>query len=438
MAHELTQAQLAAFRDEFDNDQHVKPIQHATMRNGVLEASYNPEIAAKLNHTFSVEVPTGKVSNQKQSGRCWLFSLLNTLRHQFAVDYQVKDFELSQAYLYFWDKIERANIYYDNILRTADRPTDDREVAFYLSMPGDDGGQWAMAASLVAKYGVVPKEAMPETFNTDATAGFAEALNLKLRRDALVLRELKNNEATAGEITAQRQKMLQEVYRMTAIAVGEPPVQFDLEYRDDNQKYHLDQDLTPVAFFEKYFKMKLNDYVVLTNAPDKAYNQAYRLASEENVVGGLPIVFTNMPIASLRRAAIAQLKAGETVWFGNDVGKQMNRKEGLLDPQLYQKDALFGVDLSLNKADRFRLGEAEVTHAMTLTGVDLINDTPSKWKVENSWGVKNGLDGYFVMSDDWFEDYTYEVVVQRQYLTDEEIAAADSEPVLLPAWDSLM
>lgn len=141
MAHELTQAQLAAFRDEFDNDQHVKPIQHATMRNGVLEASYNPEIAAKLNHTFSVEVPTGKVSNQKQSGRCWLFSLLNTLRHQFAVDYQVKDFELSQAYLYFWDKIERANIYYDNILRTADRPTDDREVAFYLSMPGDDGGQ---------------------------------------------------------------------------------------------------------------------------------------------------------------------------------------------------------------------------------------------------------------------------------------------------------
>ncbi|WP_125768124.1 C1 family peptidase [Lapidilactobacillus wuchangensis] len=438
MAHELTQAQLAAFRDEFAHDQHVKPIQHAAMRNGVLEASYNPEAAAKLNHTFSVEVPTGKVSNQKQSGRCWLFSLLNTLRHQFAIDNKVKDFELSQSYLYFWDKIERANIYYDNIIRTADRPTDDREVAFYLSMPGDDGGQWAMAASLVAKYGVVPKEVMPETFNTEATAGFAEALNLKLRRDALTLRELKNNGATTGEITARRQKLLQEVYRMTAIAVGEPPVQFDLEYRDDDKNYHLDQDLTPTTFFEKYFKMNLNDYVVLTNAPDKAYNQAYRLASEENVVGGLPIIFTNMPMASLRRAAIAQLKAGETVWFGNDVGKQVNRKEGLLDSQLYQKDALFGVDLSLNKADRFRLGEAEVTHAMTLTGVDLIDDQPTKWKVENSWGVKNGADGYFVMSDDWFEDYSYEVVVQRKYLTDEEIAAADSEPVLLPAWDSLM
>ncbi|MFC6315791.1 C1 family peptidase [Lapidilactobacillus achengensis] len=436
MTHEIDQQQLQAFRDNF-SAANLTVAQHAAMRSGVLEASYNPEVAVRLNRTFSVEVETGGVTNQKQSGRCWLFSLLNTLRHSFAQKYKVKDFELSQSYLYFWDKVESANIFYDNILRTADRPVDDREVAFYLAGPGQDGGQWAMAASLVKKYGVVPQAAMPETFNTNATAGFGAALDLKLRRDAAILRELKNGGATAGEINARRQTLLSEVYRMTAVAVGEPPVSFDLEYRDDDKKYHRVADLTPQAFFTDYFTMDLDNYVVLTNAPDKPLDQAYRLPAEENVVGGLPIIFTNVAMASLRRAAIAQLRDGETVWFGNDVGKQSERKEGLLDPQLHQVDQLFGVDLSLNKADRFRYGEAEVTHAMTLTGVDLVADQATQWKVENSWGDEVGAKGYFVMSPAWFDEFTYEVVVQRKYLTAAELAVADGEPVVLPAWDGL-
>lgn len=438
MTNELTAAQLENLRAEYESDHNAAIVARAVKRVGVNQASYDSAVKAKLNRTFSVEVETGKVSNQKHSGRCWMFSLLNTLRHGFAKEHQVKNFELSQSYLYFWDKIERANIYYDNIIRTAAKPTDDREVSIYLSMPGDDGGQWNMAASLVQKYGVVPSDVMPETFNTDNTSGFADALDLKLRRDALQLRELVNAQATEAEITAKRQKMQSEVYRMTAMAVGEPPKTFDLEYRDDNKKYHLDRQLTPVEFFNQYFSINLNDYVILTNAPDHEMNQTFRLNAEENVVGGQQILFVNVPMSSLRRAAVAQLQAGETVWFGNDVGKQSSRDEGLLDTQLYQREELFGVDLSLSKAERFALGEAEVTHAMTLTGVDLVDDQPTKWKVENSWGGKVGDDGYFVMSDDWFEEFTYQVVVQRKYLTAAELKVADSEPVSVPAWDSMM
>jgi aminopeptidase C len=440
MAHQLTRQEIEEMQVKFADNSQAAVVQRAAMRNGVLEASYNSKAKEKLNRTFSVEVETGGVTNQRHSGRCWLFATLNTLRHQFAKKYKLKDFELSQAYLYFWDKIERANIFYDRILETADRPTDDRLVKFYLTElggPGGDGGQWAMAAGLIEKYGVVPSYAMPETFNTNDTTGFAQALNLKLRHDAKILRELKTSGANTEKLNARRQALLAEVYRMTAIAVGEPPATFDLEYKDDDKKYHLKKDLTPQQFFKDYFDMDPDNYVVLTNSPDKAYGKRYSLPSQDNIVGGQPITFVNVEMDALHAAAVSQLKDGQTVWFGNDVLKQMNRKEGLLDTELYKTAELFTVDLTMSKAERLQYGEAEVSHAMTLTGVDLDGDHVRQWKVENSWGDKNGEKGYFVMSDDWFEQFTYEVVIQRKYLTKAQLAIADSTPIPLPAWDSL-
>lgn len=440
MAHPLTGQEIEAIKTKFAGDPRTAVVQRAAMRAGVLEASYNPQARKKLNRTFSVEVETGDVTNQLHSGRCWLFATLNTLRHQFAKKYKLKDFQLSQAYLYFWDKVERANIFYDRILESADKPTDDRLVKFYLTGlggPGADGGQWAMAAGLIEKYGVVPGYVMPETFNTNDTTGFAQALNLKLRRDARILRELKAEGAGADKLNARRQTMLAEVYRMTAIAVGEPPTTFDLEYKDDDKNYHLQKNLTPRQFFKDFFDMDPGNYVVLTNAPDKAYGKRYSLPSQDNIVGGRPITFVNVEMDALRKAAVAQLKEGQTVWFGNDVLRQMNRKEGLLDVELYKTAELFDVELTMSKAERLQYGEAEVSHAMTLTGVALDGDHVRQWKVENSWGEKNGKKGYFVMSDDWFEQFTYEVVVQRKYLTKDQLAVADATPVPLPAWDSL-
>ncbi|WP_407888405.1 C1 family peptidase [Levilactobacillus sp. N40-8-2] len=435
--HELTAAETADLHADLQQQPAHDVVSRAVIKNGVLAAAEDPQAAVRLNRTFSVELDTGKVSNQKHSGRCWLFSTLNTIRHQFAAKYNVKDFELSQSYLFFWDKVERANIFYDNILRTADKPIDDREVAFYLSRPGDDGGQWAMGAALVQKYGVVPTSAMPESFNTNDTTGFATTLNLKLRKDALALRQLVADGATEDQIATTRAQALKEVYRMAAYSFGEPPTTFDLEYKDDKHQYHRDAGLTPRGFFEKYFDIDLDDYVVISNSPDKPFDQLYSLPSQDNIVGGKHITFLNLPMAELKRTAIAQLQSGEAVWFGNDVLQQMSRERGFLDSQLFKTADLFGIDLSLTKAQRLATGEAEVTHAMTLTGVDLVADDSTRWKVENSWGEKNGDKGYFVMTDDWMDDFVYEVVVHKRFLTPEQQAVLATTPRALPAWDSL-
>ena len=436
MSHELTLQELAEFSANFNADPKNQVIARAAARSGVLEASYNERVAGRLTRVFSTELPTDNVTNQKQSGRCWLFSTLNVLRHDFGAKHKAKNFTLSQSYNFFWDKLERANLFYEKVIETADKPLDDREVRSYFDFAGHDGGQWHMAISLVKKYGVVPSYAMPESFNTSATAGLASALADKERKDALALRRL----AQAGDqegLEKARKTFLNEIYRMVAIAVGEPPKTFDLEYRDDDKNYHLEKNLTPVSFFNKYFDVDLDDYVVLTNAPDHEYGKLYHLGAEDNVEGGSPILFLNVPMEYLEQAAVAQLKDGEAVWFGNDVLQQMDRKTGYLDTDLYKLEDLFAVDLSLSKADRLATGVGEVSHAMTLVGVDEDNGDIRQWKVENSWGDKSGEKGFFVMSHNWFKEYVYEVVVHKKYLTKDQQELLSSTPVELAPWDSL-
>lgn len=437
MNYEIDKTALENLRERVDQQPEIPVIQRAVIKNGVYNASENDRVRAKLNRTFSVELETGKVSNQRHSGRCWIFSTMNILRHQFASKYNVKDFEFSQAYIFFWDKIERANMFYQKIIELADRDLTDRELQCYLNAPDNDGGQWAMAAGIVQKYGVVPIDVMPETFNTQDTTGFGKALNLKLRRDAIQLRQMKQNGASDAEIQAERELLLAQVYKMTVIAVGTPPETFDFEYRDDQMKYHIDRHLTPKEFYDKYVGVDLDDYVVVTNSPDKPFKKLYSLPSQDNVVGGKKITFLNLPMDDLKNAAIAQLKDGESVWFGNDVLEQMHRKDGLLDSELYKQDELFGVELGMTKAERMLYKQANVSHAMVLTGVDIVDNAVTKWKVENSWGEENGDKGYFVMADNWFNDYVYEVIVHRKYLTKEQLKVVDSKPLALDAWDSL-
>lgn len=437
MAHELTVQELEKFSANFNKNPKNKVVARAAQRSGVLEASYNDRVQSELTHVFSTELNTDNVTNQKHSGRCWLFATLNVLRHEFGKKYKAKDFTFSQAYNFFWDKIERANMFYNRILDSADMPLDSRQVKTDLDFAGTDGGQFQMAAALVEKYGVVPSYAMPETFNTNDTTGLATALGDKLKKDALVLRKLKQEDKD-DEIKKTREKFLSEVYQMTAIAVGEPPKKFDLEYRDDDKKYHLEKDLTPLEFLHKYLGgVDFDDYVVLTNAPDHEYGKLYGLPAEDNVSGSIRIKLLNVPMEYLTAASIAQLKDGEAVWFGNDVLRQMDRKTGYLDTNLYKLDDLFGVDLKMSKADRLKTGVGEVSHAMTLVGVDEDNGEVRQWKVENSWGDKSGAKGYYVMNNEWFKDYVYEVVVHKKYLTDKQKELAEGPITDLPAWDSL-
>lgn len=434
MSQAITPAAQAKFKKTLAAQPQAKVVQRAVMNTGINAASEDITVQTQLNRTFSLELPTGKVSNQKHSGRCWLFSTLNTLRHEVAVQYNLKDFEFSQNYLSFWDRFEKANAFYENIIATADQAADSRIVTWLLDSPNGDGGQWDNAAALIKKYGVVPKSVMPETQASENTTEFNQVLNLRLRKDAVKLRQLV---AAGADVAAAKTEMLTVIYRMCAYAFGTPVEHFDFSYRDDANKYHRDADLTPQSFAAKYLSRDLDDYVTVINSPDKPFNQLYTLPIEDNVVGGQHVTFLNVDLATFKALTIAQLQAGETIWFGNDVLQQMSRSKGLLDSHLFNYDQLFATDLELSKKERLQYREAVVSHAMTLTGVDLVDDQPTKWKVENSWGEKVGADGYFVMSDQWFDDYVYHVVIKRNLLSSELQQVLQSKPTELAPWDSM-
>lgn len=436
MGYKLTPDEIANFQKDYYQNARNKVAEMATVTNGVQNASFNTEKLRNLTRTFSIEIPTDAVTNQKQSGRCWLFAALNVLRHEFAKQNKAKNFMLSQGYLFFWDRIERANIFFNHILETADKPVDDRTVHYYLQAPDTDGGQWHMAVSLIKKYGVVPDYAYGESFTANNTAAFNSALNMKLREDGLILRKLAKD-GKDDEIKEKRAEFLSEVYRMAVIAFGEPTQKFDLEFKDDDGKYHFDGDLTPKDFFNNYFTDDLDDYVVLFNAPDHEFDKLYALPFEDNVEGGTPVEFLNTEIDNLKDAAIKQLEAGETLWFGCDVGKQSDRQKGIMTDNLYQTDTLFDIETKLNKKQRLITGASGSTHAMTLVGVDVVNGKPRQWKVENSWGNKVGKNGYFIMTDDWFDQYLFKVVVKKKYLPKKLVELAEGKATPVACWDSM-
>lgn len=435
--HDLTSKMVEKLKKEFHSRKDAEIIARAIQKNGIKAASEDPTASERLHRAFSNEIKTGKPTNQRHSGRCWSFAALNTLRHKFATKYKFKDFELSQNYLFFWDRIERANMFFQKIIATADKPLHDRTVDFYLSFALNDGGQWANAASIIEKYGVVPEYVMPDTHNTKDTSDVAEVFDSLMRKDAIELRAMVQTNASATELQEAQERMMGDVYKVAAYSFGEPPAKFDLEYRDDDKKFHQVLGLTPLKFYHEYFDTNLSDYVVVTNAPDHEMDRSYLMPAQDSVVDGLPIKFVNVPFAELQEGAIKQLQAGETVWVGNDVLQQMDRKRGLMDAKLYHREELLDVDFVMDKKHRLETKQAVVSHAMTLTGFDMVNDQPTRWKIENSWGKDNGDNGYFVMTQDWFEEYTYEAVINKKYLSDRVKKVAASEPVTLPAWDSL-
>lgn len=436
MAKSISFDQIAAFKQDLANTPGSSAIAKAVQNVGPYAASRDTLGKNELTPVFSDEIATNDVTNQKQSGRCWLFSQLNTMRHFSSDKFGIKDLEFSQAFNAFYDRLEKSNLFLEHIIETADQPITDRTVAAYLADPNGDGGQYDNAAALIAKYGIVPKSVMPETYHSSRTAALNGTLTLKLRKDAI---ELRQTFADGADVEAKKQEQLSDIYRILAYAYGEPTQKFDFEYRDKDNNYHIDRDLTPKSFYDKYVGWNLDDYVTLVSTPEasKEYYQPYHLPSQDTVYGGRPITLVNVPQADLQNAAIAQIKAGETVWFGNDVGQNSDRKSGTLQGNLYDLSALFNTDMTLDKANRFATREAEVTHAMVLTGVDLVDGQPTKWKVENSWGKENGHDGYFVADEAWFTDYAYEVVIKKSLLTPEITAALSKEPIDLPAWDTL-
>ncbi|MBZ3642824.1 aminopeptidase C [Enterococcus casseliflavus] len=436
---EISKKTTAAFAQAYQDNNKQTALQRSVVKNGITASAEN--VSAKVNNVpvFSVDVTTGKVSNQKQSGRCWMFAALNTFRHKMLNDFNLKEFELSQNHTFFWDKYEKANYFYENILATANEPLTSRKVAFLLQTPQQDGGQWDMIVSIFQKYGVVPKTVMPESSNSSNSRDLNNYLNKKLRKDAVALRQLVAEGKTAEDIQTAKEAMLEDIYRFLATSLGTPPETFDFEYRDEDKNYHIDRNLTPQSFYEKYVGVDLDDYVSIINAPtaDKPYNQSYTVEMLGNVVGGKEVKYLNVDMQTFKKLAIAQLEQGESVWFGCDVGQSSTRDTGIMALDAYDINDLFDIDFTMTKAERLDFGESLMTHAMVLTGVDLIDGESTKWKVENSWGEKVGTNGFFVMSDAWMDEYTYQIVVRKEFLTAEQLAAFEAEPTVLAPWDPM-
>ena len=415
-------------------------IENAASHNGIFAALERRQSHVDNTPVFSLDLTKDKVTNQKASGRCWMFAALNTFRHKLISQYKLENFELSQAHTFFWDKYEKSNWFLEQIIATADQEIGSRKVKFLLDTPQQDGGQWDMVVSLFEKYGVVPKSVYPESVASSNSRELNQYLNKLLRQDAQILRDLIAGGADQATVQAKKEELLQEIFNYLAMTLGLPPRQFDFAYRDKDDNYQSEKNITPQAFFEKYVGLKLSDYVSVINAPtaDKPYGKSYTVEMLGNVVGAPSVRYINLPMDRFKELAIAQMKAGETVWFGSDVGQVSDRQKGILATNVYDFTASMDINLTQDKAGRLDYSESLMTHAMVLTGVDLDADgKPVKWKVENSWGDKVGQKGYFVASDAWMDEYTYQIVVRKDFLTAEELAAYEAEPQVLAPWDPM-
>ena len=436
---EISKNTTEKFAEAYQQNNKQNALQRGVVKNGITASAETIQGHVNNVPVFSVDVTTGKVSNQKQSGRCWMFAALNTFRHKMLNSFNLKDFELSQNHTFFWDKYEKANYFYENVLATAQEPLSSRKVAFLLQTPQQDGGQWDMIVSIFQKYGVVPKAVMPESSNSSNSRDLNNYLNKKLRKDAGTLRQLVADGQSEAAIQEAKEGMLQEIYNFLATSLGTPPETFDFEYRDEEKNYHIDRGLTPQTFYDKYVGVDLDDYVSIINAPtaDKPYNKSYTVEMLGNVVGGKEVKYLNVDMETFKKLAIAQLEQGESVWFGCDGGKSSTRDSGIMALDAYDMNDLFDIDFTMTKAQRLDYGESLMTHAMVLTGVDIVDGKSTKWKVENSWGEKVGTNGFFVMSDEWMDEYTYQIVVRKEFLTAEQLAAFEAEPQVLAPWDPM-
>ncbi len=442
MRESISKTNISKFNKKFKSCPTGKISRNALTRSQINNVAMNWDAFSVTNHIFSDVITTEmkKVTNQKSSGRCWGFAGLNLMRISLAEKYNLGDFEFSQNYFMFFDKLEKSNYFLENIIQTLDESYDSRLMMHLLHSPVQDGGQWDMFVNLIEKYGVVPQSAMPESFQSSQSGMMNRFLTRKLREFAWTLREMNNKKGiTVSDLRKEKEEMMSVIYSMLCVCLGNPPEKFDWQTRDKKNKFIRLTDISPVDFYKKHSGVNLKDKVCLIHAPmsNKKMNELYTVSFLGNVVGGQIIKYANVEINDIKKAAIKSIKNNESVWFGCDVGKMFHRELGLMDMDLYDYEALFDTKFGMNKATRLEYGDSMMTHAMLFTGVDLADGKSRKWRVENSWGIKGGDKGYYLMTDKWFDEYNYEIVVDKKYLPKRILDLFDREPVKLAPWDPM-
>ena len=433
---------IKTFQKESNSESNLKLSRNAATHNEITDLAMDWDVYRRIDHTFSDQIiGEMKITNQKSSGRCWGYAGLNLFRIYLGRKHDIRNFEFSQTYFMFWDKLEKSNYFFNSIIKTANKPWDSRLMMHLLDSPIQDGGQWDMWVNLINKYGVVPKSEMPETFQSGKSMRMNRMITRKLREFAKDLRDSIKNKITEESLFELKTTMLSTVYKMLVIHLGNPPDSFNWQVRDNKKVFQRFKNLTPLSFFKDHVGIDLNELVCLINCPmsDKEYNKVYTVEFLGNVVEGNPIRYLNVDIDVLKNATVESIKNNEPVWFGCDVGKYLHRTHGVMDTKLFDFELFYGAEFGLDKASRLEYGESKMTHAMLFTGVDLDSKgNPKKWRVENSWGERNGKKGYYIMSDDWFDQYLYEVVINKKYLELNIIDLYENQHAkLLPPWDPM-
>ena len=424
---------LAKISDRYEGNAADKALRNALATTPINTLAMNAENAAMIDTHFSDRVRTKGITDQKSSGRCWLFTGLNVLRAKMIDKYELPGMEFSQNYLFFYDQLEKANLFLQGVIDTKDLPFEDRKVDWLFSNPLSDGGQFTGVSNLITKYGLVPAEAMPETYQSDNTSQMANLLKLKLREYGLELRE-----APKSKVQDMKIRQLSEIYRMLALCLGEPVHEFEWTRCDKNNNIVSRKTYTPKSFYDEFIGEDLeNNYVMIMNDPCREYGKVYEIDYDRHVYDGHNWLYINLPIERIKEMAIASIKDNTAMYFSCDVGKFANSKKGVLDINNFDYESLMGVTFGMDKKERVQTHASGSSHAMTLIAVDIVEGKPVKWMVENSWGPASGYQGNYIMTDEWFNEYMFRLVVEKKYVPADVLKMLDQKPVQLPAWDPM-
>lgn len=420
------------------NDDKNVILRHALSKNSLYTIIASQDAEPEMDFNFDINIKTLPAANQKASGRCWIFAATNVCREIVAAKCNLSNFELSQSYLAFYDRLEKANYLLESVIELLDKDYDDRTLAFLLQNGVGDGGQWDMFVNLVNKYGLCPKNVYPETSTSSGTRETGQVINFNIRKFASEAKELYNSKGIAA-VRKAKDELLDKFYVLLSDAYGLIPEKFDFEYTDKDGNYHIEKGFTPMSFKEKYLGNELDNFVSLINAPTKSkpFNKTYTVAYLGNVVGGKDVTHLNVTMDRMKELILAQLKDNRIVWFGSDVGFYGDREEGVWDDQKFDLETAFALSLKMNKGESLDYHASQMNHAMCITGVSFKDNQPRKWKIENSWGKDRAKDGYYIMSNTWFDQFVYQAVVDKKYLNKEELKALEKKPIVLKPWDPM-
>ncbi len=439
MAQSINQKDLTKIRESFVKDNYTEAMENALSSNPITKLAWSRENEGTNDQYFTYKVDVSGITNQESSGRCWLFTSLNVFRPMAMKHFNISSFEFSQNYLYFWDLFEKSNLFLNNIVKTADKSFDDEKVRWYFHSPVDDGGQWINFVNLADKYGMVPKEAMEETYSSNHTTWVTRLLKRKLREQALELRDMKNSGKSDKQIHDRKVDMMGVVYRMLVLNLGEPPVKFNYRYKDKDGNVSDVKKYTPKSFMKEVLgDIKLSDYVMLMNDPSRDYWKHYEIENYRNVQEGENWHYVNLPNDVIKQFCIESIKNNEAMYASCDVGKQLRRDFGVLDVDNFNYDAVYDISFGMDKKERIQTHDSGSTHGMALIAVEVGKDEkPIKWQFENSWGESAGEKGYLTFTDQWFNEYMFRIVVIKKYISQKVLDIYKEKPTMLPPWDPM-